>query len=128
MDEEFRASLSIPIEILPDDSDKVVAMKKIVASAREEIKELMAKGEHFCDIVNDHHKLCSENGKIRSDAILELAEIKRSGDAEGAREYSIKMNAAFSQMGIAPIGDEYMSPDQTLNPRQRKRRVSKRNS
>ena len=120
MDEEFKRSLKKPIEILPTDSDEVVAMKKIVMSAREEMKELLKEGGHFSDILIDHHKLLNENGKIRSDAMRELYELKKSGDAEGAHKYEVMINAAFSQMGIEPIGDD-PGTEENLNKRQRRR-------
>ena len=120
MDVEFKRSLKKPIEILPTDSDEVVAMKKIVMSAREEMKALLKEGGHFSDILIDHHRLINENGKIRSDAMRELYEIQKSGDAEGAHKYEVTINAAFSQMGIAPIGDD-PGAEENLNKRQRRR-------
>lgn len=104
MDKEFRKSLNDPIVVLETDDERTAALKQIVSSARAEIKERLDAGEHFCDVINDFRELTNENGKIRADAILELKKIRDSGDEESARKYEVIMNAAFSQMGIDPIG------------------------
>lgn len=111
MDKEFRKSLKDPILVLETDDDKTAALKRIVSSAREEMKERLEAGEHFCDVMNDFRELTNENGKIRANAIRELNQIKASGDTEGARKYEVTMNAAFSQMGIEPIGGSDVAND-----------------
>lgn len=120
MDEEFRRSLKTPIKILPTDSEEVAAMKRIVMSAREEMKEWLDSGRHFSDILVDHRELVNENSKIRTDAIRELNEMIKAGDEEGARKYVTGMNEAFSQIGIEPIGSGDGSEKQ-LNKRQKRR-------
>ena len=99
----FRESLSKPIKVLETDTEEVRALKFLVSEAREVIKERIDGGETFVEILEDHRKLFNENTQIRAKAVNELLEIKRSGDAEGARKYEITINAAFSQMGIDPI-------------------------
>ena len=106
------------------DDDKTAALKRIVTSARAEMKERLDAGEHFCDVMNDFRELTNENGKIRTDAILELNKIRASGDEEGAHKYEVVMNAAFSQMGIEPIG-EGSDEDKALTTHSRK---NKRNN
>ena len=119
LDKEFRKSLSDPIVVLETDDDKTAALKRIVTSARAEMKERLDAGEHFCDVMNDFRELTNENGKIRTDAILELNKIRASGDEEGAHKYEVVMNAAFSQMGIEPIG-EGSAEDKALTTHSRK--------
>lgn len=104
-DAEFLAACKNPIEDSPDDTERQKIAKAIVRSAREEIKERIEAGEHFADILNDHRKLLNENGKIRSDAIRELAEIKKTKDPVDAEVYVTAVNQAFERMGIEPIGE-----------------------
>lgn len=104
-DAEFLTACKTPIEDSPDDTERQKIAKAIVRSAREEIKERIEAGEHFADILNDHRKLLNENGKIRSDAIRELAEIKKTKDPADAEVYVTAVNQAFEKMGIEPIGE-----------------------
>lgn len=106
MDKDFIRALETPIEELPTDDENVIAMKRVMISAREEIKNRLENGEHFCDILTEHRELANENGKIRADAVCEYSRILREGDEEGARKYLNVMNAAFSQMGIRDISPE----------------------
>ena len=112
---KFLASLEKPIKILETDSEEIKVKKLLVSEAREAIKERMDAGESFRSILEDHRSLFNENGNIRAKAANELLEIKRSGDAEGARRYEIMINAALSQMGISPIGGNDSSADDDEN-------------
>lgn len=105
-DELFLRSLQKPIKIEATDSEEIRTIKELVASARKEIKERMDNGEFFADVMNDHRKLANENGRIRSDAQAEYNEIVKSGDAESARKYALRVNLALQQMGIRELDTE----------------------
>lgn len=119
MDREFLESCKEPIEILPTDSADDAALKKLVMQAREEMKERIKNGEHFCDILDDFRKTFNENGKIRGQAMLEHYKIKQSGDAEAAREYAETINKAFEQMGIGSIDDKSKEEKENAHARPR---------
>lgn len=103
LDKAFRDSLKKEIVINDTDSDKVKELKARVITAREEMKRMMDSGMSFAEVLTEHTKLSMENSDIRQDAVRELKGIVASGDLESARKYLIKMNAAFSQMGIEDI-------------------------
>lgn len=103
LDKEFLASLKDEIVITDGDSEKIRFQKETVIRARAEIKELMDKGYHFDDILNDYRRLTSENREIRNKAMRELNAIHESGDVEAERKYQITIDAALQQMGIDPL-------------------------
>ena len=103
LDEAFEKSLSIPIEIKEDDPPDLKARKLLVIETRKQIAELKKEGWKVADILHDHIKVNNENAQIRNDAMRELRDIVKSGDAEGAHKYMVTINAAFSQMGIPDI-------------------------
>ena len=103
---EFLKSLEKPITINPSDSDEVKAIKQVVKSAREEIKSRIDAGERFGAILENHRSLMNENGRIRTDAMRELAEIRRNGKPEDAETYLKVMNLMFERMGISPIAEK----------------------
>ena len=105
MDEQFRRSLKDPIVINATDSERVKARKQQVIEARETIRELMDRGAHFSDILEDHRRIFNENVDIRAAAMRELNAIHEQGDAEGERAYRFKMDIALGQMGIDPLDD-----------------------
>lgn len=110
MDKVFLRACEKPIEIKPDDDEKIAAMKRIVMASREEIKSRIENGEHFCDILNDHRNLVNENGTIRANVVREFREIAASGDEAAMRQYMITMNAALSQLGIHGISEDDIKP------------------
>ena len=110
MDKKFRESLKDPLVDQEGDSEELKALREIVRSARAEILERMENGAHFADILNEHRELHNDNGRIRSNAIHELKSIIAEGDDEGAHKYLVRMNAAFSQMGISQISIEDTQP------------------
>lgn len=99
----FLKSLETPIVVSPDDPPEVKAVKKIVSSAREEIKVRIDGGENFCDILEDHRSLRNENCRIRQDAVRELNRIRKTGSADDVSVYTIAVNNMFKKMGIKPL-------------------------
>ena len=110
-DKEFLESLNDEIVIEDDDSDVVRNQKAIVINARAQIKDLMDKGYHFDEIIEDYRRLTSENLEIRNEAMRELNAIHAAGDVQGERAYQIRIDAALQQMGIDPL-DNPMTPDE----------------
>lgn len=110
-DKEFLESLNDEIVIEDEDSDVVRNQKAIVINARAQIKDLMDKGYHFDEIIEDYRRLTSENLEIRNEAMRELNAIHAAGDTQGERAYQIRIDAALQQMGIDPL-DNPMTPDE----------------
>ena len=103
-DREFIKSLETPIEILKDDTEEVKAIKMIVRAARKDIKKRMDAGEHFKDILSEHHAILNDNGVIRKDAIDGLLEVRRNGSADDVNVYVTAVNQQLEKLGISPIG------------------------
>ena len=100
---EFLASLKQEIVILDTDDESTRAMKEAVKAAREEMKRLIDSGMTVSQVLAEHQNLANENAKVRNDAMMELSELVRSGDIEGAKEYKRKINIALGQMGIEEL-------------------------
>ena len=104
-DEDFRNSLKDPIIINDDDEEKVKETKQAIINARQQVKEMMDSGLSFREILADHEKLLNENREIRDKAMAELQKIHEEGDTEGTRQYLMKINIAFQQMGIPELDE-----------------------
>ena len=97
---EFLASLKQEIVILDTDDESTRAMKEAVKAAREEMKRLIDNGMTVSQVLAEHQNLANENAKVRNDAMMELSQLVKAGDMEGAKEYKRKINIALGQMGI----------------------------
>ena len=104
-DEDFLNSLKDPIVINDDDDDKVKEVKAAIRDARQSVKEMMDSGLSFREILADHEKLLNDNREIRNQAMAELQKIHEEGDAEGERQYMLKINLALQQMGIPELDE-----------------------
>lgn len=109
----FKESLSVPIEILDSDSDKVRALKMAVKEAREEMAMLVENGGNATEALQEHLKLKEENAKVRRQCLAEYRELLKSGKSEDAANYLRTVNIALQQMGIAALpesGRDRMRP------------------
>ena len=102
-DEAFSKSLEKEIVINDDDSEKVKALKREVMAVREEMRQLIAEGQSFTDVMKEHRDMVNRNAELRKEAMRILEEFVESGDADGARECLEKVNAALGEAGIDGI-------------------------
>ena len=102
-DEAFAKSLEKEIVINDDDSEKIKALKREVMSVREEMRQLIADGQSFTDVMKEHRDMVNRNAELRKEAMRILEEFVESGDADGARECLEKVNAALGEAGIDGI-------------------------
>ncbi len=100
---QFKAALKKPILDNPGDSEEVKRMKQVVRETREQIAELMEKGQSFAEILTEHRNLWNENIKVREGIVAEYRRLLSSGDEIGANHYRNTMNIALGQMGIPPL-------------------------
>lgn len=103
IEEDFKRSLTNSLAVLDTDDEQVAALKRSVLATRQELVAMLEKGYTVQEALTEHRRLVNDNAKIRTEALLELQRIKAEGDLEGARKYVFKMNAAFQQMGVAPL-------------------------
>ena len=106
----FKEAMKKPILDNPDDSEEVKRMKQVVRDTRREIAALMAEGQSFAEILEQHRELWNENVKIREGVVAEYRKIVMSGDEEAAKKYFDTMNNALGQMGIPPLSENDAHP------------------
>ncbi len=102
-DEAFSRSLDRDIVISDDDSDAVKSLKRDVMTIREEVRQLMAEGHSFADVMKSHRDMVNRSAEMRKEAVRILGEFVESGDADAAQECRAKLNAALAEAGIEGI-------------------------
>lgn len=102
-DEAFARSLDRDIVISDDDSDAVKSLKRDVMTIREEVRQLMAEGHSFADVMKSHRDMVNRSAEMRKEAARILGEFVESGDADAAQECRAKLNAALAEVGIEGI-------------------------
>ena len=102
-DGEFAKSLETEIEIKSSDSEDVKELKKSVIAVREEIRQLLAEGQSFADIIKDHRELVNKGAAIKEEASRLAKELLDEGDREAAVEFLIKANETLRGMGVDEI-------------------------
>ena len=124
---EFLASLKQEIVILDTDDERIRAIKETVKATREKMKLLIDNGMTVEQVLNEHQNLVNENAKVRNEAMIELSQLVKSGDIEGAKEYKHKISIALQQMGIEgltiPVTEEERSERSAAR---RERRIKNR--
>lgn len=110
IEETFLKALETPIRIDPDDSDEIRERKRRVATAREEMREMMAEGYSFAEALNAHRDSVNDSHTMRNDALKILKDLVAEGDSELAHEYLKKANELLRNSGIdeisMPSGDD----------------------
>ena len=102
-DEAFARSLEKDIEISDGDSDAVKALKRDVMAVREEVRQLMAEGHTFADVMKDHRDMVNRSAEMRREAARIVGEFVESGDMASAEECRAKLNAALAEAGMEGI-------------------------
>lgn len=102
-DEEFRESLKKEIVINDDDPEKVKQIKQAVREGREVVKQLMAEGRTFNEIMANQQELVNGNVKLREEALKAAQELVDSGDSVGAAVYVSSANKVLEKAGADPV-------------------------
>lgn len=105
IEEEFVKSLTVPIEILDDDTEAVKESKRRVMEAREIISEEMKKGRGFREILDEHLAMREANAEAREIVMEGVADIKKSGDPELLNQYLEKANEHLRNLGAREVND-----------------------
>jgi hypothetical protein len=105
IEEEFVKSLTVPIEILDDDTEAVKESKRRVMEAREIIREEMKKGRGFREILDEHLAMREANAEAREIVMEGVADIKKSGDPELLNQYLQKANEHLRNLGAREVND-----------------------
>ena len=102
-DEEFRESLKKEIVINEDDPEKVKEIKLAVREGREVVKQLMAEGRTFNEIMANQQEFVNGNVKLREEALKAAQEMVDSGDSVGAAVYVSSANKILEKAGADPV-------------------------
>ena len=99
-DDNFGEALKKPIEIKPDDSPEVKALKERVKAAREAMLAEMAKGATFSEVIKAEQQMARDNEKTLNEVQSAINECLKKNDAEGAKAIYDKFGSTLEQMGI----------------------------
>ena len=103
MEMDFVESLKTPIEIKPDDTEEIKALKQQVIEARAYIDEEMKKGRGYMEILNEHLAQRKQNAEAR-EAVMEAAlQLRKEGDTELLNQYLEKANGYLRDIGAREV-------------------------
>lgn len=102
-DKDFAASLKDKIEILPDDSEDVIAQKKAVIAAKESLAKCLEKGQSPADVMSDLMKDLNEVADYRDKLKENVNLILKEGTEEDVRLYVEESNRNLAQYDARPI-------------------------
>ena len=102
-DDEFLRSLDKEIVIADDDTDAVKALKRDVIAMREQMKQLMAEGHSFAEVIKEHRDIVNHGVQMRAEATRLLKEFIDNGERDAAVECLDKFNEALRGMGIEEV-------------------------
>lgn len=120
-DEAFTKSLDKDIVINDNDSDAVKALKRDVMTIREEVRQIMADGYSFADVMKSHRDMVNRSVEMRKEAGRIVSELVASGDMDFAQECRVKLNAALAEAGIEGI-------EMPISREERRATIRKRNA
>jgi hypothetical protein len=103
LDETFLHSLTNDIVIYPEDDARTVELKKTVADAKQQIREMVNEGRSVAEILSEYRRQMKEQAALRREALKELHALYRSGAVNEAKTFHDQVNEAFSKTGIPPI-------------------------
>ena len=104
MDNSFKESLKERIEILPDDSEEVVATKQAVQEAREQILKHVRRGGNVCEIVAEARAELNKIADYRDQLQNNLNTILTEGnDPQTALDYAAEANKLLAEYGAYPL-------------------------
>lgn len=103
MEKDFMKALEKEIVISDDDSEQVKELKQRVIDARAKMKELLAEGKTFRQVLEEHREQVNFSADVRRETMMEARKILDSGDVEGAKNYVTMMNLALQQIGVQEI-------------------------
>lgn len=102
-DEEFKKSLEKDIVINEDDSEDVKRLKEQVMATREDMRQLMAEGKTFAEVLQEHRELVNHHAAIRADSVKILQELVDNGETAEADLMLKEVNEMLSGMGVEAV-------------------------
>ena len=102
-DAEFLRSLDKEIVIADDDTDAVKALKRDVIAMRAQMKQLMAEGHSFAEVIKEHRDIVNHGVQMRAEANRLIKEFVDNGERDVAVECLEKFNDALRGMGIEEV-------------------------
>lgn len=101
----FIESYRKPLEIAPDDSEKIRELKTHINAVREEIAGMIAQNPELSlsEILNAHRDRFNGNSEMHAEAKAQYDRLVEEGDAEVAETYRRKANEVLQQTGAEEI-------------------------
>lgn len=105
LDAEFIKSLEVPIQIEPDDTPRIAALKIAVKETREEIAAAIKAGDKRSvgEILSGHIKLNNRQASLQGEALRALDQVRDRDGEEAAAEFLKAVNENLKSYGVAPI-------------------------
>lgn len=102
---EFIKSLEVPIQIEPDDTPRIAALKIAVKETREEIAAAIKAGDKRSvgEILSGHIKLNNRQSSLQGEALRALDQVRDRDGEEAAAEFLKAVNENLKSYGVAPV-------------------------
>ena len=103
-DEEFKAHLNDPIEILPDDTEEDIRIKERMADVKKEMAKLIAEGASPSELVLNERREMNRLAQMRKNYMKDLAEYRKGGATrQQIEDYVTAANKVLDEYGIKHI-------------------------
>ncbi len=103
-DEEFKARIADPVEILPDDTEEDIALKNQMVELKHKMAELIAEGFTPTEIIKNERNEINRLARIRTNAMKDLAELRRNGATKEEVELYVEAaNKMMDEYGVKHI-------------------------
>ncbi len=103
-DEEFKAHIDDPIEILPDDTEDDIKIKKQMIEVKKEMARLIANGASPREIILSERRELNSLAQMRRNFMKDLADYRRSGASkQDVAEYIEAANKILDEHGVKHI-------------------------
>jgi len=103
-DEEFKAHLNDPIEILPDDAEEDVRIKERMIEVKKEMARLIKEGATPSELVLNERKELNRLAQMRKNYMKDLAEYRRGGATrQQVEDYVTAANKVLDEYGVKHI-------------------------
>lgn len=103
-DEEFKARIADPVEILPDDTQEDIALKNQMHDLKRAMAGMIADGQSPSEIILQERKELNRLATMRTNAMKDLAKLRKDGASrEDIQLYVEAANKLMDNYGIKHI-------------------------
>lgn len=103
-DEEFKAHIAEPINILPDDTEEDIALKRRMQEIKKTMAGLIADGRTPSEVIMEERKEMNRLARMRTNAMKDLADFRRKGATrEEVENYVEAANKLMDEYGAKHI-------------------------